>query len=486
MPAKPERISTGVHGLDEITGGGLPGRRLYLLRGSAGTGKTTIALQFLLEGVRLGEPVLYVSLSQTEEELRQIADSHGWSLEGITIQSLTRGDSPLDLSEQTIFQSADLRLDQTRDAVERLVREMNPKRIVYDSLLEVRLLAPDSVRFRREVLGFKAFLAEKNVATLLLDTEHHAIDRAEDQLENIAHGLIRLEKNLPHYGTARRRVEVKKMRGTPIRDGYHDMTIRTDEGVVIYPRIAPNIAPKDTIGEALITCDIPALDAMLGGGLDAGTTALVVGQSGTGKSTLCTLYARAALKRGERVGVFLFEERQETFFRRSEGLNIHLRDYHKKGQMILRDFNPTEVSPGEFASIVRDAIEESGVRVIVIDSFTGYLSSLPESQEAVTQMHSLLKYMTRRGVLTMLIVAQHGLLGHEDHSDLDVSFLGDSVLLLRLYEWPGVLRRTVTAVKKRHGPHDMAVQELIIGPDGVSVTPFNPPPPGDPGPLYQR
>jgi len=469
------RIKTGVAGLDSIMGGGFPGAHLYLVRGAAGTGKTTLALQFLREGAANGEPVLYVSLSQSEAELRQIASSHGWDLDGITIQSLISGDEATQLSEQTIFQTSDLRLDRTRDAIENIVRRVNPRRVVYDSLLEVRLLASDKVRFRREVLGFKNFLADEDTAALLLDTEHAVDDISDNQLENIAHGLIRLEKQLPQYGSARRRIEIKKMRGTAIADGYHDISIREGTGVTVYPRIVPDVKEEFGLGDDLIRSNIAELDKMLGGGLDAGTTSLFVGQSGTGKSTLASLYVEAALRRGEVVGMFLFEERRETFFRRCEGLGINLRKYYDSGQLMLRDFTPTEVSPGEFAAIARSAIEEHDAGVIVIDSFTGYISSLPESVEAITQMHSLLKYIARRGVLTLLIVAQHGLLGHQQTTDLDVSFLGDSVLLLRMYERPGVIRRTVTVVKKRHGPHDLNVHELFIDGSGVRIEPFSPP-----------
>lgn len=484
--AEAGRIATGVAGLDEVLHGGLPGPRLYLLRGRAGTGKTTMALQFLIEGVRQGQPVLYVSLSQTEKELRQIAQSHGWSLDGVTVQSLSREDMPADPSEQTIFQSANLRLDKTRDAIEHLVQEMAPKRIVYDSLLEIRLLAADWSRFRREVLGYKTMLADQDVTALLLDTEHGGkSDRAEDQLENIAHGMIRLDKQVPNYGTVRRRLEVEKMRGTEVRDGFHDMSIRRG-GIEVYPRVVPDVNPDEPFDRTLIKCDIEQIDAMLGGGLEAGTTALFVGQSGTGKSTLASLYARAALERGENVAMFLFEERPDTFFRRSEGLGIELRDYHERGNLLLREFNPAEVSPGEFARIVESAIEEHQARVLVIDSFTSYLSCLPDGREAMQQLHSLLKYAARRGVLTMLIVAQHGLLGREQGGNLDVSFLGDSLLLLRMYEWPGVIRRTITAVKKRHGPHALDVHEFVLKDGAVDVVQFNPPPPGDAGPLGER
>ncbi len=481
-----KRIKTGVDGLDSIMGGGLPGPHLYLLRGAAGTGKTTLALQFLRKGVELGEPVLYVSLSQTERELRQIARSHGWDLEGISVQSLISGDASTELTEQTIFQTSDLRLDRTRDAIENIVRSLNPRRVVYDSLLEVRLLASDKVRFRREVLGFKNFLADEDTTALLIDTEHAVDDMSDNQLENIAHGLIRLDKHLPQYGSARRRVEIKKMRGTPIADGYHDISIREGVGVTVYPRIVPDVTPETGISDDLIKSNVVELDKMLGGGLEAGTTSLFVGQSGTGKSTLASLYVEAALKRGENVGMFLFEERRETFFRRCEGLGIDLRGYYDSGKLMLRDFTPTEVSPGEFAAIVRQSIDELDVGVIAIDSFTGYLSSLPESAEAVTQMHSLLKYIARRGVLTLLIVAQHGLLGHEQSSDLDVSYLGDSVLLLRMSEAPGIIRRTVTVVKKRHGPHDLEVRELIIDGGGVRIETFNAPPSFSTSQIFQR
>ncbi len=485
MTTSTGRARTGVVGLDDVLNGGLPTGRFYLVRGAAGTGKTTLGLQFLLEGVKANEPVLYVSLSQTEEELIQIAHSHGWSLDNVHIQSLSTGDDLPKLSEQTIFLSADLRLDKTRDAIQRNIDELKPKRIVYDSLLEIRLLASDSQKFRREILGFKSFLNNANITTLLLDTEHRGEhDRSEDQLENIAHGIIRLEKKLPSYGFAARRLEIKKLRGSPIRDGYHDISIRQGEGVVVYPRVLPNLQPDISEDNGLIKCNITELDDMLGGGLDEGTTAIVMGQSGTGKSTMASLYAHAALARGEHVAMFLFEERVETFFRRSEGLGIELREPFEQGRLHLRDFNPSEVSPGEFSQIVVKTLEDHKVRVIMIDSLTGYLSALPNSEQAVVQMHTVLKYAARKGALSLLIVAQHGLLGQGEHSgSLDVSYLGDSVLWLRMYEWPGVIRRTITAVKKRHGPHDLDVHEFSIGPEGVEVHPFNPPPPGMPGPL---
>jgi circadian clock protein KaiC len=263
------------------------------------------------------------------------------------------------------------------------------------------------------------------------------------------------------------------MRGVPIADGYHDMAIREGEGVVVFPRI---VARGDGKAERpkLIKSGVEELDRMFGGGQESGTTTLVIGQSGTGKSTMASLYATAALERGETVALFLFEERQETFFRRSEGLGMALRDYHKSGQLVLRDFNPNEVSPGEFGQIVQDAVAKDQTRVVVIDSFTGYINSLPQREKAVQDIQSLLKYLARAGVLTMLIVAQHGLIGENVALDVDVSFLGDTVLLLRIQETDGRLRRCITVVKKRHGPHDLDVRELFIDSSGVSVVPYNP------------
>lgn len=271
----------------------------------------------------------------------------------------------------------------------------------------------------------------------------------------------------------RRRVEVSKMRGVPVADGYHDMAIREGEGVIVFPRIMPNTA-SETTKPQLIKSGVAALDDMFGGGQEAGTTTLVIGQSGTGKSTMSSLYATAALDRGENVALFLFEERMETFFRRSEGLGMQLRQFHKDGKLILRDFNPNEISPGEFGQIVQDAVTQNKVRVVVIDSLTGYLNSLPHREKAVRDIQSLLKFLARSGVLTMLIVAQHGLIGQNVGIDVDVSFLGDTVLLLRIMEHEGRLRRNITVVKKRHGPHDLNIQELLIESGSVSVVSYNP------------
>ncbi|SDG52063.1 ATPase domain-containing protein [Pelagibacterium luteolum] len=468
--AKP--ISTGVVGLDTILRGGLPPSNLYMLQGAPGAGKTTAALQFLLAGVEAGERCIYVSLSQTANELALIAASHGWSMDGIRIEELSASDAVNGSSDQTIFQTSELRLDETRQAIEKAIDEYKPSRLVYDSLLEIRLITGDSPRFRRELIGFKAFLAKRNVVALLLDTQD-GDGRNGEEVEGIAHGVIRFDKSLEDYGAVRRRVEVSKMRGVPVADGYHDMAIREGQGVVVFPRIVADAAVEAKPTE-LIKSGVDTLDSMFGGGQEAGTITLVIGQSGTGKSTMASLYSCAALERGESVALFLFEERLETFFRRSEGLGMNLRPYHESGQLIIRDFNPNEISPGEFAQIVQTIVTNDDSRVVVIDSFTGYLNSLPHREKAVRDIQSLLKYLARAGVLTMLIVAQHGLLGQNVGLDVDVSFLGDTVLLLRLTEHDGRLRRNITVVKKRHGPHDLEVHELLIAGSGIKVVPYNP------------
>jgi circadian clock protein KaiC len=475
MPKRkmPTVVSTGIAGLNEILRGGLPASNLYMLQGAPGSGKTTAALQFLRAGVEAGESCIYVTLSQTAAELEAIALSHGWTLDGIRVEELATSSTINEADDQSIFLTSDLRLDETRKAVEAAIEEHKPRRLVYDSLLEIRLITGDSPRFRRELIGFKSFLAKRNVVALLLDTQVAGYDRSGEEVEGLAHGVIRFDKALEEYGGVRRRVEVSKMRGVPVADGYHDMAIREGEGVVVFPRIMPSMASETTKPE-LIKSGVAALDDMFGGGQEAGTTTLVIGQSGTGKSTMSSLYATAALERGENVALFLFEERLETFFRRSEGLGMQLRQFHKDGKLTLRDFNPNEISPGEFGQIVQDAVTQNKARVVVIDSLTGYLNSLPHREKAVRDIQSLLKFLARSGVLTMLIVAQHGLIGQNVGIDVDVSFLGDTVLLLRMMEHEGRLRRNITVVKKRHGPHDLNIQELMIESGSVSVVAYNP------------
>ena len=475
-PTDRPRLSTGVSRLDDVLKGGLPGRHVYLVQGGPGTGKTTMALQFLLEGVARGERGLFVTLSQTAYELQTIADAHGWDLEGIQVVELHAEAVAED--EQTVFYPIDVRLDATRNAMLAALDEHEPRRMVYDSLVEVRQLSRDEYRFQRELLSLKRLLHERQVAAYFVDLPSSG--QADIEVESVAHGIVSLDKSLPSYGRARRRIEVAKMRGVAFYDGYHDMDIQHGRGVVVFPRVVPTLEPE-TKGGDLIRSSVDELDDMLGGGMEPGTTTLIIGQAGTGKSTLSSLYAFAALERGEKVAMFLFEERPETFFRRSEGLGLPLRPYAERGRLILHDFNPAEISHGQFNQMALDAVSgDEGISVALIDSFTGYINGLPEPQEAVAQIQRLMKYLARRNVLCLLVVAQHGLLGQDMDTPIDVSFLGDTVVLLRMYEWSATIRRTIAVVKKRHGPHDLNIRQLAIEPGGITISEFSTPPPGPP------
>lgn len=455
-------MSSGVEGLDEILRGGLPGPHLYLVQGGPGTGKTTIGLQFLLEGVKQGEDVLYISLSQSRAELEGIARSHGWSLEHVHIEELKEEAEAVREDDQTIFFTSDLRLDRTRERIDEVIEELKPSRVVYDSVLEIRELSGDNSRFRREILGFKARLARLGICAFLIDvTQEYGGD---SELESLAHGIFCLDRWLPAYGAARRRIEIRKMRGVNHSSGIHDFKLLSGDGIVVYPRIVPSDEPE-TKDQDLIKSEVQHLDEMLGGGMEAGTSTLIIGQSGTGKSTIASVYAEAALERGEAVSLFLFEERKETFFRRSEGLGLQLREHMESGLLELFDFDPAELSPGQFAQVVRRSVEENNVRVVVIDSFTGFINALPSKDEGVSQMHTLLKYLSRKGVLTILIVAQHGLLGMDMQTGVDVSYLGDTVLFLRMGEENARINRSIAVVKKRHGPHELDVRDLTISAD---------------------
>ncbi len=473
MRGRAEPVATGIDGLDEVLRGGLPTANLHLLQGAPGTGKTTLALQFLRAGVAAGERALYVSLSQSRFELEEIAASHGWSLEGIEIVEL-QADPDTAQVEQTIFRTSDVHLDETRNAIRDAIDRVQPKRLVYDSLIEVRVLAGDISRYHRELIGLKAFLRQRGITTLLIDMETAANEPVLDmQARGLVHGVLTVRKKLPEFGRAKRRIEISKMRGVAIYDGYHDMDIRQGDGVVVYPRIvasrgAQERTPELRSGE-LIQSGLENLDRMLGGGQEPGTTTMVVGQAGTGKSTIASLYATAAMKRGESVALFLFEERLETFFRRSEGLGMNLREYYEQGQLQIFDFNPNEISAGEFGKIVQEAVRDERLRMVVIDSFTGYMSALSNEEQALFDIQALLKFLARRNILTFLIIAQHGLIGAEATITMDMSFLGDTVLLLRMQELEGSIRRSLIAVKKRHGPHALSVNELIIETGRVDV-----------------
>lgn len=461
------RISTGSGGLDEILGGGVDPRRMYLYEGRPGTGKTTLALQFLLDGARRGQRALYISLSETERELELVAHRHGWSLDGIDIFELVPPETTLDPSQElTILQPAEMELGETSRLIFDKVDEVDPARVVVDSLSELRLLAQSPLRYRRQVLALKHFFSSRNCTVILLDdlTAHEK----DLQLHSIAHGVVLLEQTAIAYGAERRRLRVVKMRGIPFKGGFHDFTIERG-GLKIYPRLVAAEHHKDFIGD-FVPSGNAELDKLLGGGLERGTNALLIGSAGVGKSSIAVTYAIAAAQRGERTTIFAFDEGKGTIRARAHTLGLPFDDALDRGLIRLRQIDPAELAPGEFAHRVRDAVERDNTRIVIIDSLNGYLNSMPDEQFLVLQMHELLTYLSQLGVLTLLVLAQHGLVGPME-TPLDISYLSDAVLMLRYFEYDGTVRRALSVVKKRSGQHEHTIREFRLAHGGVRLGP---------------
>lgn len=461
------RISTGSGGLDEILGGGVDPRRMYLYEGRPGTGKTTLALQFLLDGARRGERALYISLSETERELELVAHRHGWSLDGIDIFELVPPETTLDPSQElTILQPAEMELGETSRLIFDKVDDVDPARVVVDSLSELRLLAQSPLRYRRQVLALKHFFSSRNCTVILLDdlTAHEK----DLQLHSIAHGVVLLEQTAIAYGAERRRLRVVKMRGIPFKGGFHDFTIERG-GLKIYPRLVAAEHHKDFIGD-FVPSGNAELDKLLGGGLERGTNALLIGSAGVGKSSIAVTYAIAAAQRGERTTIFAFDEGKGTIRARAHTLGLPFDDALDRGLIRLRQIDPAELAPGEFAHRVRDAVERDNTRIVIIDSLNGYLNSMPDEQFLVLQMHELLTYLSQLGVLTLLVLAQHGLVGPME-TPLDISYLSDAVLMLRYFEYDGTVRRALSVVKKRSGQHEHTIREFRLTHGGVRLGP---------------
>ena len=461
------RISTGCEGLDAILGGGLDPERLYLYEGRPGTGKTTIALQFLLEGVRQGERVLYITLSETQRELQIVAHRHGWSLAGVDIFELVPPETTLDPDrELTVFHPAEMELTETTNLILDRVKQLNPARIVLDSLSELRLLAQNPLRYRRQVLALKHFFTTRNCTVILLDDL--SAQQNDLQLHSITHGVVLLEQLAIDYGAERRRLRVVKMRGIEFRGGFHDFTIKKG-GLAVYPRLTA-ADYRGSAADEYVSSGNAALDELLGGGLERGTNALLLGAAGVGKSSLALSYAIAAADRGERAVFFAFDEGRATVEARARTLNLPLQAKMEEGLIRFQQIDPAEMSPGEFAANVRHSVEVDGARVIVIDSLNGYLNAMPDERFLVLQMHELLTYLGQRSVLTILVLAQHGLVGPMD-TPLDISYLSDSVLMLRYFEVAGSVRRALSVVKKRSGNHEHSIREFRLSSGGISVGP---------------
>jgi circadian clock protein KaiC len=460
-------MATGVEGLDSILAGGLPTDRIYLIEGEPGTGKTTLALQFLMEGERRGEAGLYITLSETKEELRAVAASHGWSLDGFHIYEMVPLEDSLKPEEQyTIFHPSEVELSETTSAVLEEVERIRPRRVVFDSLSEMRLLAREPLRFRRQILALKQYFAGRRSTVLLLDDK--VADGKELQVESIAHGVISLEHLAVEYGAERRRLRVIKLRGSRFRGGYHDFNIETG-GVRVFPRLVA-AEHRQVAAQESVRSGVAELDALLGGGLDRGTSTLVIGPAGSGKSSLASQFAVAAAERGERAAVFIFDELRETFVMRAEGMGIGVRKFVDTGLLTLQQVDPAELSPGEFAHAVwRVAEGDGGAGVVVIDSLNGYLNAMPEERFLTLHMHELLTYLNQQGVVTLLIMAQHGFLGSAMQTPVDVSYLADTVLMLRYFEAGGAVRRALSVVKKRTGTHENTIREMEVTSEGIRV-----------------
>lgn len=460
--------SSGVEGLDDVLAGGFTRNRLYLLEGVPGSGKTTLAMQFLLDGVRLGESVLFVTLSETNEELSGVAESHGFSLDGIHVRELIPDENTLLPDDQyTMFHPSEVELSATTKEILADVERLKPTRVVFDSLSEFRLLAGNPIRYRRQILALKQFFAGRNCTVLLLDD---MTSTAHDlQVQSIAHGAIRLEQLFPEYGADRRRLMVLKYRGVAFRGGYHDYAI-VRGGLQVYPRL---IASEHRVEPSYerIASGVAEIDELVGGGIDRGTSTLIVGAAGTGKSTLAAQFVVANAKKGGCAAMFAFDENTNTLLTRTSEIGIDLAEQMDNGLVTIQQIDPAQLSPGEFAHAIQRAVEERQVSVVVIDSLNGYLNAMPDERFLTIQLHEILTYLGQNNVATILIGAHQGLIGVAMQSPVDATYLADAVVLMRYYELRGEVRQAISVVKKRGGAHERTIRDFRMTSTGISVGP---------------
>lgn len=454
------RLSTGIPGLNDILRGGLAKGFLYLIEGNPGAGKTTLALQFLIEGAKRGETGLYISLAESESELRHVAASHGFDLTNVRLCKISPPELAGNAGEQyTVFQPAEVELADVLETILAQVREVNPSRVVIDSMSELRMLARDSLRYRRQILALKQFFEGRDCTTLLLD-ERFRHD-AESQVQTIAHGVISLEVLARNYGTTRRRLEVLKVRASSFREGFHDYVIERG-GLRVFPRLVSGEHRGDQMLSDLLPSGLQELDALFYGGVQRGTSTLIAGPTGCGKSTLCAQFAVTAAQRGEKGAIYTFDETRNSFRERSTSLGMDVDRYLEDGTLHLEQVDPAELSPGEFIDRIRHGVEHNGWRIVVIDSLNGLMNSMSEERALTVQLHEVLSYLSQVGVASFLVLAQYGLLGAAMTSPTDVSYLADNVLLLRYFEAAGEVRQAISVVKRRSGPHERSIRQLQI------------------------
>jgi circadian clock protein KaiC len=460
MPVpKAELCKTGITGLDYILHGGFPRHRLYMLQGDPGVGKTTLALQFLLEGALAGEKGLYITLSETKDELEAVADSHGWNLDGLEMLELTAADQESMVeSPNTLFHPSEVELMQTVRQVQDRIDRSAPDRVVIDSLSEFRLLAHDALHYRRQMLAFKHYFARKGATVLFL--EDRGPGEPEQLVQSIAHGVVAMKRIVSEFGVERRQLSVVKMRGMKYESGSHDYSIVTG-GLAVFPRLKVSLKPATLASLNPIPSGIPELDDLLGGGIQRGTGSLIIGPAGAGKSSIASHYAVAAAERGERVVVLLFDENLHTYVQRAEELGMRMQEQIRSGNIVLRHVDAAEISPGEMAHSICHMADHEGFQMVIIDSLNGYLNAMPEEKFLLLQLHELLAYLSQRGVASILVMAQHGFLG-EMHTPADLTYLADTVILLRYFEFAGLLKKAISVIKKRSGFHENAIREFAV------------------------
>lgn len=465
---KSDRYKTGIEGLDSILNGGLPENRLYLMQGEPGTGKTTLAFQFLLEGIKINQKCLYISFSESREELEAVANSHGWEISKINMLELGSIEDQLKPEAQnTVFYPSEVEMNQTMSVLYSEIEKIKPDRIVFDSISEMRMLAESSLRYRRQMLTLKQFFAKEHCTVLLLDDL--TASPKDLQVQSIVHGVINLQKLHPEFGNERRRLNVVKLRGIEFMGGFHDYVIRRG-GVEVFPRMVSAHHDSNRTNKRY-SSGIDALDSLVGGGLDAGTSTLFLGPAGTGKSSIAIQYAYAAAERDEKTIVFAFEESISTLLKRSASIGIDLKRHIDSGKIKISKIDPAQLSPGEFANQIRTAVLNENFKLVLIDSLNGYIHAMPEEQFLTLQLHELLAFLSAQGVATMLVLAQHGMIGNVMNTPIDLTYLTDTVLLTRYFEIEGMVKKAVSVIKQRSGIHESTIRELIFKPSGLYLGP---------------